>query len=127
MAAIEGYGLTISGATAGALGYIVEGEIPGIAVAGKIDTTVHGSTGYKTSIPTSLKEVPDTTVTLLMDATQHATLLSNVGVSQVWTFTDSDGNATTCTGWISAVKNESVKVDDAIRQTITMSFTGGLG
>lgn len=129
MAAIEGYGFTVTGATIGALVQVKEVQVPGIATS-RIDTTIHGSASdMATGVPSTLRRIPPVTVTAFMDTGEYIDLLDSTkgcGKSQQWVFTDADDNTTTVTGWIDSVEVNGMAADgsDAIEVTMTFEFTG---
>ncbi len=130
--AIEGYGITISGATFGAIGAIKEGTMPGIATNGRIDTTIHNSpSDMMTGQASTLHMIPPVTVTVFMLAAQWVkidALGTGIGLTQEWTFTDTDTNAAVVSGWIDNAEPQSNAADgaDAIEVSITFEFTGAV-
>lgn len=129
MAAKEGYGFTVSGASFTAIGYLKEVQLPGIATS-RIDTTWHKATSdMATGQPATLRRIPPVTLSVFMDTAQYIKLLNSAlgcGKSQVWTFTDSESDTTVATGWIDSVEASSNAADgsDAVEATLTVEFTG---
>ncbi len=130
--AIEGYGISVSGATFGALGSLKEGTMPGIATNGRIDTTIHNSPNdMMTGQASTLHMIPPVTVTVFMLAAQWVLIddiTKGIGLSQDWTFTDTDGNIAVIAGWIDNAEPQSNAADgaDAIEVSITFEFTGAV-
>jgi hypothetical protein len=122
--ATDGFGIAISGATIGAFAEIIDLVPPGFEIE-DINVTTHGSTGgWAEYLASSIIETGETAMSLLFDKAQLALIYTNKGVAQEYTITDSDGNTWVSTGYIRALANDAVPINDAIRQTVTIKWTG---
>lgn len=124
--ATDGFGIGITGSVSGAIAQIVDLEVPGVS-RDEINTTTHSSAGgWMTKIMTGVQSVPDITMSLLFIKAQETTFRTAAinATPETWTITDADGNTWACSGFIKELGHDAVPVDDAIKQSVTFSWTG---
>lgn len=120
---ITGTGATLSGATTGAVGEIISVSGPG-ATATDIDITNFASTAKE--FIGGLVDWGEMTIGVIYESTLAQTLDGRVSqTSEVWTFTFSNTDTFTFTGYIKGLGIEN-PMDDTVTQEITIKLTGSV-
>ena len=127
MAGTDGFGITLTGGTSGAIGSIITIEIPGVS-RGEIDVTTHSSAaGWAEKIPPGVHGVPDITFTCLFIKAAETVLRAAAinGTPETWTIADGAGGTSSwaCSGFIKEIGHDAVPVDDCIRMSVTIGWT----
>ena len=126
MAGTDGFGIGIEGSVTGAIASIVTLEVPGIS-RDEINVTTHSSSnGWVEKLPQGVQGIPDITMSLLfLKAAETAWRTAAVNKTpETWTITDPDGNRWAANGFVKELGHDAVPVDDVIRTTVTLGFTG---
>jgi len=121
-----GHSTTLSGATAGAIGKIIDFDTAMMAEADVIDVTNMASTNKWKEKIAGLKDAGRVSFTLEYDGGASGisdVIDNNIGVSQTWTITFPDTAIWACTGFIQAT-SVAAPHRDKIIQTITIEFSG---
>lgn len=123
MAGESGFGVTLSGASIGAIGNVVDINWPGMS-ATVIDVTDNDSTnGWREKIA-GLKDAGEFTVTVNYTKAKTTTLVGGIaGSNEVFTITLPDGSTFACSGFISALSGP-IPMDEAIQQELTITLSG---
>ena len=126
MAGTDGFGITLTGGTSGAIASILTLEVPGVS-RGEIDVTTHSSAnGWKEFLPQGIQEVPDTTMTLLFIKAQETVFRTAVNAAaETWTIVQSGSSSTwACSGYVKEIGHDAVAIDDVIKCSVTFGWTG---
>lgn len=125
--ATHGFGITLSGATSGAIAYLLGLEPPGLT-RDEIDTTTHSTTdGKETSIPSKILKIDAISGKLIFDKTQETTMRTAMAADpEVWTITNADGDTWVGSGYFTGLIADEVVVDDCMRHSFTLKFTAGV-
>lgn len=122
----KGYGTTLSGATAGTIGKVIDFDTAMMAEVDVIDSTNMASTAEWKEKMAGLKDPGRLSFTLEYDG--GASGISDkiddaLGVSQVWTVTFPDSATWVCSGFVQAMSVAS-PAKEKIIQTVTIEFSG---
>ena len=125
MAGTDGFGITLLGSVTTVNASIVDVEIPGIT-RGEIDVTTHSSSnGWMEKLPQGVQGIPDITFTVLYLKAQDTIIrTAALAAAEVWTITAPDTSTWVATGFVKELSYSAVPVDDVIRASITIGFTG---
>ena len=125
MAGTDGFGITLLGSVTTVNASIVDVEIPGIT-RGEIDVTTHSSSnGWMEKLPQGVQGIPDITFTVLYIKTQDtAYRTGSLANAETWTVTAPDTSTWAASGFIKEISYPAVPVDDVIRCSVTIGFTG---
>jgi len=117
-----GYGTTLQGATAGAIGMINKVSIPGQDID-DIDVTTMNSPGKWKQFISGLKNPGEMRLDMLYHKTNMTVLQAALGVSQVWTVVLPDGSTFVFTGYLKNLGTE-IPYQDKISQSGTFKISG---
>ena len=124
MAGISGYGTTLSGATTGSVGSMLNITGPSETVD-DIDVTSMSSTNSRREFISGLIDSGELTFDLIYVKTMYDTIQGDMGTAQVWTMTLDDGTVVTITGYLKG-NNLGIPHDDKVTQNCTLKFTGAI-
>ena len=109
----SGFGATITFSLAsGVLLYEKQITPHSIQGGGKIDTTTHRNTAWRTSKPKSLKDVGDMSLTVAYDPAVISTMMSMVGANQQITAGFPDGSTWSFWGFIDSFVPSALDVNE---------------
>ena len=120
---IDGFGVTLSGATTGALGMITKVSIPGFE-ASEIDVTTMNSPDKWRRFIAGLKDAKQFNFDLVYDKVNTGDILAAFAAeNEAWTIELPDGSTFVCDGFIQKLGTE-IPMGDKITQSMTIRLSG---